>query len=166
MNSECIEKVGEYTATAKGIAFDTCHKIYILMDDRQMDLMKDYGYDPLISSSEMTADEMTETVAKWYDESCGLRFVNAVATVGGDANDGFTSIVPQGYDDESECLQCGDDIFEGNSEDGVCENCLMSDAGYCEDCNRSFYYEERSDEDYRVCEDCYREKAETEEEDE
>ena len=33
---------------ARGIAFDGCHKIYIMMDDAQMVQMAEYCYDTLI----------------------------------------------------------------------------------------------------------------------
>jgi hypothetical protein len=94
----------EYTQEAKGIAFDTCHKIYILMDDEQMDLMKTYGYDPLISSAEMDPEEMANKVVEWYEESCGLRFINAVHTNPENPNDGFIQVVEQfaDYEDEDE----------------------------------------------------------------
>lgn len=91
-----------YLASAKGIAFDTCHKIYVLMDDEQMRLMAEYGYDPLISSDQMSIDQMRETITEWYDQSCGLRFVSAVATDEDDPNAGFSNIVPQFADSEDE----------------------------------------------------------------
>lgn len=91
-----------YLQDAKGIAFDTCHKIYVLMDDEQMALMREYGYDPLITSDEMTPDEMYARVVEWYDESCGLRFISAVRTDHDDPNAGFTDIVAQGADWEDE----------------------------------------------------------------
>ena len=87
---------------AKGIGFDTCHKIYVLMDDAQMEQMKGYGYDPLISSDQMTAEEMLSTIREWYSQSCMLRFVSAVRSVEGDPNDGFTDLIPQGSDDEDD----------------------------------------------------------------
>ena len=80
---------------ARGIAFDTCHKIYILMDEEQMALMKQYGYDPLISASDMDSYAMLEKVKEWYEESCGLRFVNAVYTNHENPNDGFLALIPQ-----------------------------------------------------------------------
>ena len=63
---------------AKAIAWDTCHKIYVLMDDEQVAKMREYEYDPLITKDEMSDGEMFDTVKKWYEESCGLRFVEAV----------------------------------------------------------------------------------------
>jgi hypothetical protein len=80
--------------TAKGIAFDTCHKIYVLMDNEQMALMKQYGYDPLISSDEMTPRQMYSTIRKWFNDSCSLRFISCVST--NEEGEGFESIVSQG----------------------------------------------------------------------
>jgi hypothetical protein len=91
-----------YLEDAKGIGFDTCHKIYVLMDDEQMTLMRQYGYDPLISSDEMSANEMYQKVVEWYEESCGLRFIQAVSTNPEDPNEGFTDIVSQGAEWEDE----------------------------------------------------------------
>ena len=94
----------EYLENAKGIAFDTCHKIYVLMDDEQMELMKGYGYDPLISADDYTPNEMLTTVMDWYEDSCGLRFVQAVYTNHEDPNEGFVSLIEQGaeWEDENE----------------------------------------------------------------
>ena len=91
-------KLEEYTADARGIAWDTCHKIYILMDDEQISLMREYGYDPLITSDEMTPNEMSEQVAKWYQESCGLKFVEAVYS----DERAFVTVVSQFEDLEEE----------------------------------------------------------------
>ena len=85
---------------AKGIAFDTCHKIYVLMDDDQMALMKGYGYDPLIAADTTTPEQMLTTIRKWYNDSCGLRFVSGVRSVDGDPNEGFIDLIPQGLDDD------------------------------------------------------------------
>ncbi len=92
----------QHLQEAKGIAWDTCHKIYVLMDSEQMDQMTEYGYDPLISSDQMTPDEMLQTVLDWYEQSCGLRFIEAVETNHEDPNAGFHSIVPQFFSDEDE----------------------------------------------------------------
>jgi hypothetical protein len=97
------DKVEVAVEMAKGIAFDTCHKIYVLMDDEQMAQMEEYGYDPLIPSSSMTPEQMLTTIKQWYSNSCGLRFVQAVRTVEGDPNDGFISLIGQGDDWDDEC---------------------------------------------------------------
>ena len=95
-------KVEVAVELAKGIAFDTCHKIYVLMDDDQMALMKGYGYDPLIAADTTTPEQMLTTIRKWYNDSCGLRFVSGVRSVDGDPNEGFIDLIPQGLDDDDE----------------------------------------------------------------
>jgi hypothetical protein len=103
-------ELDSYTATAKGIAFDTCHKIYVLMDDEQVALMRQYGYgdandpDSLITSDQMTPSQMSDKVAEWFEKSCGLRFINAVHSDPSVGHEGFVNIVSQfeGQDDEDE----------------------------------------------------------------
>jgi hypothetical protein len=105
---EIADKVDEYTSEAKGIAFDTCHKIYILMDDEQVKLQRSYGYgdendpDSLLTSEQLTPQEMTEKVIEWFQHSCGLRFISAVSSdknVGHDGN-GFINVIAQFEADE------------------------------------------------------------------
>lgn len=91
---------------AKGIAFDTCHKIYVLMDDAQVQLMREYEYDPLYTKDEMSDSEMFETLKHWYAESCGLKFISAVSTNYEDPNEGFESLIPQFAEQEEECEDC------------------------------------------------------------
>ena len=95
-------KVEVAVEMAKGIAFDTCHKIYVLMDDGQMAQMKEYGYDPLISADTTTPEEMLATIKDWYENSCGLRFVSGVRSVDGDPNEGFIDLIGQCEDDDEQ----------------------------------------------------------------
>jgi hypothetical protein len=98
---------------AKGIAWDTCHKIYILMDEEQMAQMREYEYDPLIPISHLDAGNPDRSDAslqraalaqlhEWYDASCGLRFINSVRTNKEDPNEGFTSLIRQFASDEED----------------------------------------------------------------
>ena len=87
----------------KGIAWDTCHKIYILMDSEQVDLMRGYGYDPLITADQMSADEMFGLVQEWYEDSCSLRFIDAVSTNHINPNAGFETLSPQ-FEDQEEVM--------------------------------------------------------------
>jgi hypothetical protein len=87
---------------AKAIAWDTCHKIYILMDDEQVAKMREYEYDPLYTTKDMTPDVMFNTVQDWYDTSCGLRFIQAVTTNHEDPNAGYESIIEQFFDEKEE----------------------------------------------------------------
>lgn len=91
--------VEERVQHAKAIAFDTCHKIYLLMDDEQVELMRTYGYDPLITDEEAEPDLMLEMLKDWFENSCGLRFIDAVSTHPTDPNLGFETLIGQGdYD--------------------------------------------------------------------
>jgi hypothetical protein len=92
--------VYERISKAEGIAWDTCHKIYILMDSEQVELMRGYGYDPLITADQMSADEMFEVVEDWYESSCSLRFIDAVSTNHINPNAGFETLSPQFEDQE------------------------------------------------------------------
>lgn len=87
-------------ASAKGICTDGCHKIYILMDDGEVDVMRDCGYE--VFETDNDAFDAFETVEAWYDESCNLRFVSAVRTVEGNPNDGFIQLIPQFAEEEDE----------------------------------------------------------------
>lgn len=142
------DTVEEYINDAKGIAFDTCHKIYVLMDDQQMAQMKEYEYDPLISKDEMSSAEMLATVQKWYEESCFLKFVEAVKTVEGDANEGFTTLIEQGASEKNEeCYICGEEYCYGDCEER-CDKCGYSDVwedGMCKDCYDDEYEEDEDD---------------------
>jgi hypothetical protein len=85
---------------AEAIAWDNCHKIYILMDSEQVDLMRGYGYDPIITNEEMNPDDMFGLVQEWYEDSCSLRFIQAVSTNDIDPNAGFESLISQGEEYE------------------------------------------------------------------
>lgn len=109
--------VEETVPRAHSIAFDGCHKIYVLLDDEQTRQMIEYGYRSdgstmLLRSEGATSEQMLEALREWFDESCGLRFINAVRTVPGDPNDGFTSLIAQFELDENE-----DDEYEEEWDD-------------------------------------------------
>ena len=130
--------VYEKMEDAKGIAFDTCHKIYVLMDDEQVQKMREYEYDPLYTKDQMSAGEMYETIKHWYAESCALRFVEAVSTVEGDPNDGFETLIEQGASETDECYECGEENCDGYScQTERCDKCGdddIYDEGMCRDC--------------------------------
>jgi len=94
--------INDRVGSAKAIAWDNCHKIYILMDSEQVELMRSYGYETLITADQMSSDEMFDLVQEWYEDSCGLRFVQAVSTNDIDPNLGFESLVSQFEDQDEE----------------------------------------------------------------
>lgn len=73
-----MDKLKDYTPYCDSIAWDGCHKIYILMDSDQTDKMKGYGYTYLITRK--SGADLDGTIEAWYRESCPLRFVQVVAT--------------------------------------------------------------------------------------
>ena len=89
---------------AEAIAWDNCHKIYLLMDTEQVELMRGYGYDPIITNEEMNPDDMLDKVKEWYENSCSLRFIQAVSTNDIDPNLGFESLISQFEDQDEEIL--------------------------------------------------------------
>jgi hypothetical protein len=92
---------------AKAIAWDGCHKIYLALDDEQVALFGVYGYrdggSVMISAEHASPSEMLTYLHNWYDQSCSLRFIDAVASVpaGEDQNKGFTTLIGQ-FEDEDE----------------------------------------------------------------
>lgn len=96
-----LDELREVLNDAKGIAWDNCHKIYIMMDDQEVAQMREYEYDPLITSDDMTPAQMLDTLFDWYRDSCGLRFIEVTST--GDNGTEFYALMPQFfYDDENE----------------------------------------------------------------
>ena len=100
--------IEERLADARGIAWDTCHKIYLLMDDEQVEQMREYGYDTLITAEQATPEVMLEYIHGWWSDSCGLRFIEATSTDPNTPNLGFKrhkyattfeSLIPQ-FDEE------------------------------------------------------------------
>ena len=107
--------VKERVNEAKAIAFDTCHKIYLLMDNEQVELMRGYGYDLLVVTEEATPEVMLVTLQEWYEDSCGLRFIEAVSTNHENPNAGFETLIGQGdfaEDEQDEDMQKGATIID------------------------------------------------------
>lgn len=132
------DEVEESLSEAKAIAFDGCHKIYVLLDHAQVHLMIGYGYgvdndgSQLIHAIGSDKDEMLKTLKDWWDESCGLRFIQSVETNEEDPNKGFDNLIPQGYEDEF-CVTCGE--FGADFD------------GYCPDCREDWDFEEDEDDE-------------------
>lgn len=117
--SEIWDTVEEALSESKAIAWDTCHKIYVLMDDNQVALMRTYGYDPIVTSDEATPSEMLETLKSWFNQSCVLKFISAIETNEENPNEGFSDLIPQGYEDEF-CTSCDK---AGANFSGYCDEC-------------------------------------------
>lgn len=116
MSWDAVKAVIPY---AKALVFDGCHKIYLAMDDEEVETFRKYGYGEddgsellLVSALPGETDRERHAAAlvvleSWWDASCGLRFVNSVRTVEGDPNLGFQPLIeqfeydhPDGEDDD------------------------------------------------------------------
>ncbi len=102
---------------AKGIAFDTCHKIYVLMDDEQLEEMRRLEYDEIRSAEEMSHDEMLATLKEWFAKSCALKFIQAVETNHDDPNAGYTTLIEQGARETEPCEICDEEWCAGQCDE-------------------------------------------------
>lgn len=92
-------EVEEYLQDARLIAWDTCHKIYLAMDEEQEEwFVENYAPDYFRG----TPKQMLATLHEWWDASCGLRFIQSVTTNHADPNDGFDSLIPQFTEEDDE----------------------------------------------------------------
>lgn len=98
LNTELFDSVREYCENAVLVATDGCHKIYLAMDDTEADWFRE-NYEHIV---EGTPEEMLVTVIGWYENSCFLRFVNAVSYNDDTAQTDFTTLVPQFADYEED----------------------------------------------------------------
>ena len=80
---------------ADSIAFDGCHKIYVQLDRQQTEKMIEYGYTKIVKAQDTTPAKLEETMWDWYEDSCPLRFISAIAT-NEDGTEKWISIREQG----------------------------------------------------------------------
>ena len=86
-------EVQDALSEADGIAFDGCHTIYVLLDSEQTSLMRQYGYEYVEPVTDQA--EALDKLEEWFEDSCGLRFISAVATNHEDPNAGFKNLISQ-----------------------------------------------------------------------
>lgn len=96
------DATAKYLEGAVLIAFDECHKIYLAMDEIEADFFR-LNYSPHTVEG-LSPNMMLAIVKDWYEQSCPLRFINAVWHDEVDPNAGFVSLISQtaGYEDEDE----------------------------------------------------------------
>lgn len=78
------------------VAWDGCHKIYVAQDDGQAEWFR-LNYEHTVEGS---YEELLATLASWWEQSCGLRFINAVASGPNGEPDKFTTLIGQFADEE------------------------------------------------------------------
>lgn len=93
--------VREAVKTAKLIAYDGCHKIYVAMDEASARKLEGSGYTTHRSDYFLTKyppvlmrTAMLNRVKLWYRMSCGLRFVQSTSN-SMDSNQEFKDLIPQ-----------------------------------------------------------------------
>lgn len=84
------EEVARHVDRAAGQTWDGCHKIYVAMDDEQVERMTQNGYEVLPPN--------LQQIREWYAMSCELKFVNAVSYDDGGSD--YEQLIPQFEDEE------------------------------------------------------------------
>lgn len=93
------ERVSDFLPHARLIAWDGCHKIYLAMDDTEAAFFTEReDYDTATGDP----DDLLATLTEWWDQSCSLRFINAVSHNAENPNAGFTDLIPQFADHEDD----------------------------------------------------------------
>lgn len=91
----------KFVEVAHSIAFDGCHKIYILMDEEQTNKMVEYDYQP-VRTDQFSDLLLVKMIEEWWSQSCPLVFIQAVRS--GPEGDEFFDVVSQmreiGYFDD------------------------------------------------------------------
>ena len=77
----------------RGFAYDGCHKIYLFKTLKEQKQLKKWGYERMYA--------VDKGLIQCFLDSCSLRFIQ---TFGGDDNEKYVSVVPQG---------CDEVVFEG-----------------------------------------------------
>ena len=79
---------------AWSVSWDGCHKIYLNMDYVQHEKMIGFGYDKTMENNNPWLTQ--QEIEKWYNDSCPLRFINAVFT-NDDHTDKFVTVIGQEF---------------------------------------------------------------------
>ena len=95
IETDLFEKVWDVIHDAHLIAWDGCHKIYIATDAVQAEWFVNAPYSHIETG---TAEGMMDILGMWWEDSCGLRFINAVS--GGMDNPKFVTLIEQFADEE------------------------------------------------------------------
>ena len=89
----------EIVTYAWSLSWDGCHKMYLNMDKAQHDKMMDLGYSLTIINNNPYIT--TQKIEEWYEDSCSLRFIDAVFS-NDDNTDKFVTVVPQFYQEDED----------------------------------------------------------------
>jgi len=96
--TEYWERVEDAAQDAHLAAWDTCHKIYLALDETEAEWFRTSDYTLVEGAPEV----LLATLRKWYEESCWLRFINGVRHNPTNPNAGFVDLIPQGAEEDDE----------------------------------------------------------------
>jgi hypothetical protein len=89
----------EFMFQAYSVSWDGCHKLYLNMDVYQHDKMiNDLGYDLTIVNNNPYIT--TQKIQEWFDNSCSLRFIDAVFSDGD--SDKFVTVIAQSFEEDED----------------------------------------------------------------
>lgn len=86
-----LAKVKEAVDTAVSIAWEGCHKIYIMSDEQSNADMIDLEYEPIrVCDKQEAVDQLFE----WWECSCSLRFIQRIEGEQG-SNENYYNVIGQ-----------------------------------------------------------------------
>lgn len=90
-----FDAVADAVRDAVAITRDNCNTILVLMDDTQLQLFRQCGYEPIITAQEASPEAMLRTIHRWYVKANGMNLIRAVWTHTDDHDLGYRDLVPQ-----------------------------------------------------------------------
>ena len=127
MENPLFEKVEDALYESERlIAWDGCHKIYVAMDATEAAWFRE-NYPEVVENDDV--DVLLGTLAEWWDASCSLRFINAVQHCESNPNAGFTTLIGQFEQEESEREECEDEQPDDGPEHRVAQEPRTDAAG-------------------------------------
>jgi len=89
--TEWLGPVEEAVSNGVLVAWDGCHKMYVVMDEHSARWFR-HEYRNTACS---TAEDMMNTLHDWWDESCELRFITSVGNIDREG-EYYDDLIPQG----------------------------------------------------------------------
>lgn len=95
IDTPLFDKVHEAIGDAVLVAWDGCHKMYVALDEVEAQWFRE-SYPHVVEGD---ADVLLATLGKWWDASCGLRFINGVSR-DPEMDSRFSTLIGQFEDEE------------------------------------------------------------------
>lgn len=111
-----LYEIESEVSEADSACFDGCHKIYIMKDPLGTAQMREYEYEHIVPITKENQSEVVKTIIDWFNDSCGLKFINAVENDGRE-NEHYITVIGQFDLDEDEEDEDWDEEDEYDDED-------------------------------------------------